>query len=91
MTAHAAFADHFGVDLEMLVTLYRHPAWNHTNTGSVRWAEVSAALVELRDTMERGDGVAVQDLLARLPNMRHNTGSVREELDRLDRSVAASE
>lgn len=86
--AEKAFQRRFGISLEGLVELSRHPGWKSSKFGGNRWAEIDSALIELRDAIDaRTNTDALFDQVA---GMKHNTGTVREKLAKLNTTLATS-
>ncbi len=82
--AERVFRRRFAVGLEDLDTLYAHPGWKHSKLGGNRWLGIAAAVIQLRESIETDDTQAQQELLASIPDMRHNTGGVAAKLRDLD-------
>ncbi len=82
--AEAIFRDDFGCSLLDIGKMFEHTAWKRfPQFGGARWSAVANAVAELRDTIDAKDDAAVTRLLADLPAMRHNTGSVEHKLSRV--------
>lgn len=84
----AVFLKKFGPGLEDLEVLFENPHWRHSAFGGNRWAGITRTLIDLRDAIDYQNIRIVSDLLATIPQMRHNTpGDVRSKLRGLDRCL----
>lgn len=84
----AVFQKKFGPGLEDLEDLFENPHWRHSAFGGNRWAGITRALSDLRDAIDHQNTRIVSELLATIPQMRHNTpGDVRSKLRGLDRCL----
>jgi hypothetical protein len=85
--AEALFRFQFGLSLEQLAELSADPSWAGTARGGNRWAEIDRAAVALRDALDNGQASTIATLAAALPQMNHNTGSIRSKLAGLDKFI----
>lgn len=83
-TIEAVFRKQFGPGLEDLQTLFENPNWRHSARGGNRWAHITHVLICLRDAIDSRSMRTVSQLQAAIPQMRHNTGTVRSKLRDLD-------
>jgi hypothetical protein len=82
--AEALFREDFGCSLLDIGKMFEHTAWRRfPQYGGARWAAVAKAVIELRDALDAKSDAASTKLLAEIPAMRHNTGSVEHKLSRL--------
>lgn len=78
------FQTRFRVSPSQLQVLYQHPDWRNANIGGHAWVDISAAVISLADVIDSGDELLAQDVLARVMQMRHNTGIVQDKLRLLE-------
>jgi hypothetical protein len=76
----AVFQIAFNLSLENLVQLSKNRGWRGTGCGGLRWAKIDRAVIELRDSMVRGDKEGTAEQLRQIPRMQHNHGTVCEKL-----------
>ncbi len=82
--AEALFREDFGCSLVDIGKMFEHTAWRRfPQYGGARWAAIATAVIGLRDAIDAKDDAAAAKLLAELPAMRHNTGTVEHKLSRL--------
>ena len=82
--AEAVFRVRFGVGLKDLDTLYGDSHWRHSALGGNRWADITRAVLELRDAIDGSLQEAASALVRRIACLNHNTGSVAGKLRSLD-------
>lgn len=82
--AEAQFRDDFGCSMLDIGKMFEHSAWKRfPQYGGARWAAVAKSVSDLREAIDSKDEAATAKLLAKIPSMRHNTGSVEHKLSRL--------
>lgn len=82
--AAEVFQRNFGCSLEELGALFGNLGWRRApGCGGQPWAVITKAVVGLCDAIDRKDEPEATKLLAAIPSMRHNTGSVKDKLARL--------
>jgi hypothetical protein len=82
--AEALFREDFGCSLLDIGKMFEHTAWRRfPQYGGVRWAAIAKAVIELRDALDATNDTSAGRLLAEIPAMRHNSGSVEHKLSRL--------
>ena len=94
LSAHLLFELRFRLSLGQLVELFDNPGWKHSPLGGNQWRDTTRAVAELRDALGHAaigfdDPEHAARLLRDLPEMRHNTGSVRDKLRDLDAGLEA--
>lgn len=81
--AEALFIEGFGCSLAEIGKMFEHAAWRRfPQYGGMRWAAIAKSVIALRDAIDAKDEPATSKLLAEIPSMRHNTGSVAHNLSR---------
>lgn len=82
--AEALFREDFGCSLMDIGKMFEHTAWKRfPQYGGARWASIAKSVTDLRDAIDANDDTAATKLLAEIPGMRHNTGTVEHKLSRL--------
>lgn len=82
--AEALFREDFGCSVMDIGKMFEHTAWRRfPQYGGARWAAIANAVIELRDAIDAKNDSAAAKLLAEVPAMRHNTGTVEHKLSRL--------
>jgi hypothetical protein len=82
--AEALFREDFGCSLLDIGKMFEHTAWKRfPQYGGARWAAIANAVIELRDAIDAKNEAAAAKLLAEIPALRHNTGTVEHKLSRL--------
>lgn len=82
--AEGLFQNDFGCSLLDIGKMFEHSAWKRfPQYGGARWAAVAKAVAELRDAIDAKNDAAAAKLLAEIPAMRHNSGTVEHKLSRL--------
>ena len=82
--AEAQFREDFGCSLLDIGKMFEHSAWKRfPQYGGARWGAIAKSVCDLRDAIDSKDDAATSKLLAEIPSMRHNTGSVEHKLSRL--------
>lgn len=83
--ATTVFSRRFDVDLEELERMFANPNWRGSGFGGNAWARITARLRLLRDAILSHDDEAARESAAALYEERHNTGSLREKFEKLQR------
>jgi hypothetical protein len=82
--AEAMFREDFGPSLEELHAMFGNAAWKRfPQYGGPHWAAITKATIDLRDALDKKNDTAAEKLIAEIPAMRHNTGTVEHKLSRL--------
>jgi hypothetical protein len=81
------FEERFRVSLEDLSEMLANEHWRHTkNYGGNAWANIVRLVIDLGTALRNSEESAAAELASQIKNARHNTGSVYEKLERLERS-----
>jgi len=83
------FESRFHVTLDHLEELYGHAAWRNSNCGGNAWLGITKSVRRFADCLDRSLDAEAAEAHQSLGSARHNTGSVAEKLDRLDRTLSA--
>ena len=87
--ALGAFETRFRVSLAALADMFANENWLHAKLyGGNAWAVITRLAIELAEGL-RGENESVDRLVRELEDARHNTGSLAEKLDRLERAAEA--
>ena len=78
------FAEEYGLTLEDLTELFKHPSWRHAKLGGNKWAAICANVQKLADLLDRGEVDQANKLAQVIAQMEHNTGIVEEKLHSLE-------
>jgi hypothetical protein len=82
--AEAIFRDDFGCSLFDIGKMFEHTAWKRfPQYGGAKWAAIANAVIELRDAIDAKNDASATKLLADIPAMRHNIGTVEHKLSRV--------
>ena len=82
--AAAEFKTSFGCSVEDLISLFDNKAWHRVpGHGGPHWAAIARSVEALGKAIDRKDESAIAKLLAEIPTMRHNTGTVKDRLAKL--------
>lgn len=86
--ATSLFEQRFAKSLGNLRDLYINEHWKHAATvGGHAWRQIAAAVIALRDAIERGDLRETEVAARSLLTARHNNGSVRDKITGLDTAI----
>ncbi len=82
--AQTVFSEAMRCSLEDLRGLFGHNAWHRMPMyGGSRWAAIAESVAELGQAIDGKDDAAVRRLIDEIPRLRHNTGTVRDNLAKL--------
>jgi hypothetical protein len=83
------FEVRFHVALRDVGQMLGHRNWRHAKYyGGNAWAGIAKLTIELAEAIDRGDQAGSERLALRARGARHNTGSVREKLLRLEAALS---
>ncbi len=83
--AEEVFKIQFGITVEQLLALFENPNWRHAPMrGGNPWANITRAVIELRNALEQRDRKEASRLLHLIPLLPHSTGMLGEKLRTLD-------
>jgi hypothetical protein len=82
--AMAVFHQDFGCSLAELEELFGNQGWHRVpGHGGPRWASIVKSVIELSEAVEGKNEEVSAKLLAEIPAMRHNSGTVKDKLAKL--------
>ena len=82
--AEAVFLRRFRIDLDELLVLFKNLNWRHSSMGGNRWADITNAVIGLREAIDSEDPARAVSLVASIREMHHNTNGVGTKLAGLD-------
>ncbi len=82
------FKSRFHVSLSELLEMFANENWRHERFyGGNAWTNITELAVQLAEALRSGERDAVCRFATRLMEARHNTGSVKEKLARLQKNL----
>jgi hypothetical protein len=75
----------YSLTLKNLCDLFQKPIWV-SGVGGSSWARICKAVGELLNAVDSGDTATIERLLRTIPEMSHNTGTVKKKLMGLARA-----
>lgn len=82
--AERLFEQRFKLTLDDLIVLYAYPGWKGTPYGGNAWLPIAQKVKEVSDLLDAGKEDEANFDISQILEMSHNTGKVREKLEKLN-------
>jgi len=77
------FRKEYGMSMEDLSVLYHEPCWKSSPYGGNKWAAICSTVIDLLKALNSGDEILSTQLIEKILQMRHHTGTILAKLKNL--------